>query len=113
MAVGSLRDHAMTGKPHSNYALERACETMHNTYELAARGWETQARSRKPWSQVPEANKDVMRVAVAAGLAPYVKALGEIEAIVARWELSPMPRDAVLHGCAARLRAVLPAEETP
>jgi hypothetical protein len=48
--------------------LERLCEVMHDAYERAAvgAGWETQARSRKPWADVPEANKATMRVAVAA-----------------------------------------------
>lgn len=48
--------------------VEKACEVMHDAYESAAvnNGWETQARSRKPWSEVPEANKATMRVAVSA-----------------------------------------------
>ena len=51
--------------------IERACEVMHDAYEAAAvtAGWETQERSRKPWSDVPEANKVTMRAAVAALLA--------------------------------------------
>lgn len=49
-------------------ALEAACEVMHDAYEAAATeaGWETQERSRKPWADVPEANKATMRVAVRA-----------------------------------------------
>lgn len=41
---------------------------MHDAYEAAAirAGWETQQRSRVPWSQVPEANKETMRAAVRA-----------------------------------------------
>jgi hypothetical protein len=41
---------------------------MHDAYEKAAvgAGWETQAASRKPWADVPEANKETMRAAVAA-----------------------------------------------
>jgi hypothetical protein len=48
--------------------LEAACEVMHDAYEKAAvgAGWETQAASRKPWSEVPEANKQTMRAAVQA-----------------------------------------------
>ena len=44
------------------------CEVMHDAYEEAAKseGWETQVQSRKPWSDVPEANKATMRVAVRA-----------------------------------------------
>lgn len=48
--------------------IEVACEVMHDAYEAAAvgAGWETQERSRKPWSEVPEANKATMRAAVSA-----------------------------------------------
>ena len=48
--------------------VERLCEVMHDAYEGAAKtlGWETQERSRKPWADVPEANKATMRVAVLA-----------------------------------------------
>lgn len=48
--------------------IEAACEVMHIAYEDAAaeEGWETQQASRKPWSEVPEANKATMRVAVKA-----------------------------------------------
>jgi hypothetical protein len=48
--------------------VEECCEVMHDAYEEAARsaGWETQERSRKPWADVPEANKVTMRAAVAA-----------------------------------------------
>jgi cytochrome bd-type quinol oxidase subunit 1 len=48
--------------------IEEACEIMHDAYEEAAvtAGWETQERSRKPWAEVPEANKETMRAAVRA-----------------------------------------------
>jgi len=48
--------------------IEQACEIMHDAYEKAAvgAGWETQASSRKPWADVPEANKVTMRAAVGA-----------------------------------------------
>lgn len=48
--------------------VEQACEVMHDAYEKAAvgAGWETQAASRKPWADVPEANKTTMRAAVRA-----------------------------------------------
>ena len=51
--------------------VEAACEVMHDAYEAAAigAGWETQALSRKPWADVPEANKVTMRAAVTALLA--------------------------------------------
>lgn len=48
--------------------VEAACEVMHDAYERAAvgAGWETNPASRKPWSNVPEANKATMRAAVGA-----------------------------------------------
>ena len=48
--------------------IERYCEIMHDAYEKAAvgAGWETQQASRKPWADVPEANKETMRAAVRA-----------------------------------------------
>ncbi len=48
--------------------IDHYCEVMHDAYELAATktGWETQAASRKPWSDVPESNKATMREAVSA-----------------------------------------------
>ena len=48
--------------------VEEACQVMHDAYEEAAvsAGWETQSRSRKPWAEVPEANKATMRAAVSA-----------------------------------------------
>jgi hypothetical protein len=48
--------------------VEQACEVMHDAYEQAAlgAGWETNPASRKPWADVPEANKATMRAAVIA-----------------------------------------------
>lgn len=48
--------------------LEAACIVLHDAYEAAAQrnGWDTQARSRKPWEVVPEENKQTMRDAVRA-----------------------------------------------
>lgn len=48
--------------------VEAACEVMHDAYEAAAAGagWETNPESRKPWAEVPEANKETMRAAVRA-----------------------------------------------
>ena len=41
---------------------ERIARAMHDTYERLAPGfqWETQERSRKPWDQVPENNRQLM-----------------------------------------------------
>lgn len=48
--------------------VELACEVMHDAYEQAAveAKWETNPQSRKPWADVPEANKQTMRAAVTA-----------------------------------------------
>lgn len=49
-------------------AIEQACIVMHDAYEAAAvrEGWETRHASRKPWADVPGANKATMRAAVRA-----------------------------------------------
>jgi hypothetical protein len=54
--------------PETSDWVEQACEVMHDAYERAAvgTGWETNPASRKPWSDVPEANKQTMRAAVGA-----------------------------------------------
>ena len=59
--------------------VEQVCEIMHNTYENAAAeaGWSTQEASRKPWSEVPEANKATMAKFEAAGQGKIVS--GEYE----------------------------------
>lgn len=64
----------MTGDVRSaptDQLVEEACEVMHDAYEKAAvgAGWETQKASRKPWADVPDANKATMRAAVTALLA--------------------------------------------
>lgn len=63
-AVGKARSH----EQRLAHRVERYCEVMHDAYERAAvgAGWETQQVSRKPWADVPEANKVTMRAAVAA-----------------------------------------------
>lgn len=55
----------------AKFDVEHACAVMHDAYEAAAvgAGWETQQASRKPWAEVPEANKTTMRAAVTALLA--------------------------------------------
>lgn len=55
-------------EPFNDAKIEQACEVLHDAYEKAAaeNGWQTQAKSRVPWAQVPEANKATMRVAVRA-----------------------------------------------
>jgi len=57
---------------------EALCIVMHDAYEAEAvrNGWETQERSRKPWADVPEANKATMRAAVDAALAAIRDHLG-------------------------------------
>ena len=67
-----------TENPRFAAEIERLCEVMHDAYEAAAagNGWETQAASRKPWRDVPEANKATMRVAVRALYAEVFKDVG-------------------------------------
>ena len=50
--------------------LEEACIAAHNAYEEAAHeaGWVTNTQSRKPWVDVPEANKIAMRAGIAAAI---------------------------------------------
>ena len=59
--------------------LEQLCEEMHDRYEKAATGagWETNPKSRKPWSGVPEANKAAMRAAIG----PIADRIAELEAV--------------------------------
>jgi hypothetical protein len=51
--------------------VEHLCEVQHDAYEAAAvrEGWSTQEASRKPWRDVPEANKATMRASMRAVLA--------------------------------------------
>ena len=77
--TGAERNAALAGRDdvrrritgHRYRRVEQACEVMHDAYERSAvgAGWETQQASRKPWADVPEANKATMRVAVGALLA--------------------------------------------
>lgn len=71
-ALQSAQDSTAPGEALPG--VDALCEVMHDAYEQAAtaNGWETQARSRKPWTDVPEANKATMRVAVLA----LLRALG-------------------------------------
>jgi len=55
-------------------------------------GWETQIRSRKPWSMVPEANKATMRGAVKALLDAMTKADARMEAAEAIRQQMPRAR---------------------
>lgn len=79
----------MRERTAENDYIEQACEVMHDAYEAAAvgAGWETQERSRKPWADVPEANKVTMRAAVSALLAPIVALADDLAA----WDLVDMP----------------------
>jgi len=63
----------MSGKV--TYDIDHLCAVMHDAYEAAApdAGWETQARSRKPWADVPEPNKRTMRASVRALLTEIAK----------------------------------------
>jgi hypothetical protein len=74
--------------------IERLCERMHEAYEEAAvsEGWSTQASSRKPWSEVPDANRRTMRQSVAAAL-DLLEAEGRLS-----WPLEPSPGMAEMTG---------------
>lgn len=52
------------------WLIERLCKVQHDAYEAAAieEGWETNGKSRVPWDQVPEANKQTMRRSMEAVL---------------------------------------------
>lgn len=79
--------------------IERLCEAMHDAYEAAAvvAGWETQERSRKPWSGVPEANKVTMRAAVRLGLVAHLLAHSEDAAAVLGGRVESEPFRLVLN----------------
>lgn len=65
-----------------DFLVEEACEVMHDAYEAATNeGWETQQASRKPWADVPEANKATMRAAVTALLIHLGNKKGSIDAV--------------------------------
>jgi len=63
--------------------VEEVCELFHDAYEAAAvqAGWETQERSRVPWADVPEENKETMRATVRAVLASdwYAERIAQAE----------------------------------
>jgi hypothetical protein len=63
----------------SDSTIETAAAGMHDAYENAAtaNGWETNPASRKPWADVPEANKATMRAALAAALPSLVAEIRE------------------------------------
>ena len=64
--------------PTTDDLTERLCEEMHDRYEAAAAGagWETNPESRKPWADVPEANKVTMRAAIG----PIADRIDQLEA---------------------------------
>lgn len=61
-------EHLDSSDDYPDDLIEGCCEAMHDAYERAAviAGWKTQEASRKPWADVPEANKQTMRYAVAS-----------------------------------------------
>jgi hypothetical protein len=77
----------------SQPTIEDACRVLHDAYESAAarHGWETQARSRVAWDDVPEENRATMRDAVTALLDFLGVASSQIEAetsgAAALWQL--------------------------
>ena len=65
------RIHALPAVQPDANLLEAACIAAHDAYEAAAHeaGWTTNTQSRKPWAEVPEANKVAMRAGIGAALA--------------------------------------------
>jgi hypothetical protein len=80
--------------------IEKACEVMHDAYEKAAvgAGWETQQSSRKPWSDVPEANKATMRAAVSALLTWLQPSPGDVPLRIRIEELANNPHTVLSQG---------------
>ncbi len=66
-------------EPMTDDLTEQLCEEMHDRYEKAAAGagWETNPASRKPWADVPEANKATMRAAIG----PIAERIDKLEAL--------------------------------
>jgi hypothetical protein len=93
--VGPAPGPTMTADEPAAVDVERLCVVMHDAYEAAAvqAGWETQARSRKPWADVPEANKATMRAAVTA-LLDALPALGYVSTRQAAREVADAERGA-------------------
>ena len=60
--------------------LEHFTRIAHDAYELAAieHGWETQAKSRKVWDEVPEENRKTMLAAIDEVLGKYHEHLIEL-----------------------------------
>ena len=77
-------------------ALEHLAHALHDAYEAAAieSGWETQERSRKPWADVPDANKETMRRALTTLLAdpgPLLAALAEAGVLTSDYRINNAP----------------------
>ena len=70
-AVAFWNRRALPAVPPDADLVEAACIAAHDAYEAAAKesGWATNLQSRKPWVEVPEANKAAMRAGIGAALA--------------------------------------------
>ena len=70
-AIATWNTRALPAVQPDADLLEAACVAAHNAYEAAAHeaGWITNTQSRKPWAEVPEANKIAMRAGIGAALA--------------------------------------------
>lgn len=94
--------------------VEGLCSVMHDAYEAAASkaGWETQERSRKPWADVPEANKVTMRAAVAAAL-DALTFMGWVSPEEAKAREAAARREALLEAKRALLAQAASIEDNP
>jgi hypothetical protein len=69
--VTDLRPAVVVPQREDEGEVDRLAEVAHDAYEIAAAGsgWQTQAASRKPWAEVPEANREATRASIRAVLA--------------------------------------------
>lgn len=97
-----MPDPGMTFEQWSSAQDQRTCERlakrMHEAYEDLApkHGWATQERSRKPWEEVPEANRqlmiEVMRQVMLPALANAVATRHDLASILRLSDSGPKPQ---------------------
>jgi len=79
-------DEARAALKPSDEQLDTLASVVHDTYEAAAArtGWQTNPASRRPWADVPEANRTATRAAIRAALDHLRAALEAAEQETAR-----------------------------
>jgi hypothetical protein len=88
---------------------EMLAQRFHETYERLAPqfGYETRRESAKPWSEVPENNKQLM-VAVCGEIAARLERLEVVmhwaQAVLTAWNISDLMKESLLH---KKLREVM------